>query len=269
MRRAGSAQRLQRGGRRIPRSHQHRKLADNWSNLVIYWIGKYKKSEKRFCVNNSGRPMPLIRPAIAPPVYHPTRAEHPAAQPIYRAAPLAIAQAKAIPQRRPVSTAPPVYRPQSQSLAQAKMVQGINRVVQRVLRAGQSSAAEARLIEQYHAAENSGDSCSITSASADVHRTAIAHYQNARRLRRRAGAMHVNNDGGHLLAIATLGDKIAARNAAINRLEPPVAGPAPVAHAVGNVRVARPDWNVSMGTSSQASWLDGNQPAWFPRAHGT
>ncbi|WP_163411023.1 hypothetical protein [Flavobacterium ajazii] len=88
--------------------------------------------------------------------------------------------------------------------------------IQMVLKPGKNPAVEANLISQYHADEDNGDAISITSHKAQDHQNAINHYKSAIRRRKSAGRMHVNQDGGHLMAIQTLNQKIQTRQAKIS-----------------------------------------------------
>ena len=136
--------------------------------------------------------------------------------------------------------------------------------VQRVLKDPDDAGREAQLVRGYHADEDAGDACSITSTSADVHRAAIEHYRSAIRGRRAAGKLHTGTDHGHLLAIGTLQDKIATRNRKIRELtEPRPARARAEAPAAASAEPPAP-----IGTADQASWLTGVS-AWEPRKKGT
>ncbi|MEN2399206.1 hypothetical protein GKZ90_0005425 [Flavobacterium sp. MC2016-06] len=91
--------------------------------------------------------------------------------------------------------------------------------VQRVLKPGKDPAVEANLINEYHNHENAGDAFSLSSGNVESHKQAVAQYKHAIKKRKIAGKMHVNQDGGHLTAIATLQQKVQSRNQKIKGLE--------------------------------------------------
>ena len=90
--------------------------------------------------------------------------------------------------------------------------------VQLVLKDPSQAGVEAQLVEEYHAAESSGDAISATSRSISDHRRAISYYGTAKRKRIAAERMHVDVDPGHRQAITALNSKIRARNEKIKGL---------------------------------------------------
>jgi hypothetical protein len=145
----------------------------------------------------------------------------------------------------------------------------ISSSIQFVLKDQKDSALNASLTKQYHEEENEGDDCSPVSSSIDVHKAAIEHYKNAKALRRRAGKLHQDEDGGHLLAIETLNDKILRRKQLIADLSPKTTSAKPKTKT--QEKKGKSNWfgHEPMGTGGQASWLPGNQTAWEPRKFGT
>jgi len=141
--------------------------------------------------------------------------------------------------------------------------------IQLVLINPNNSILNATLTQQYHDEENDGDACSVMSKSIQVHQDAIDHFKKAKSLRKRAGKLHHNDDEGHLLAIATLNDKIQRRKELIAELSPKPLASSPKINA--DVGKGPSNWfgHQPMGTGGQASWLQGNQPAWTPRKSGT
>ena len=145
-------------------------------------------------------------------------------------------------------------------------VQKKNNEIQRVLINPGNFVLNANLVGQYHTAETNGDDQSITSNSVAVHQQAIVYYKQAKQLRRRAGKLHQDQDGGHLTAIDTLDVKIETRKAKIRQLTP--AETKPRATASSDQGIRRPDYSVVIGHSNQASWITGVS-AWQPRPKGT
>jgi hypothetical protein len=88
-----------------------------------------------------------------------------------------------------------------------------------VLKDASKAGLDAQLVGEYHADENAGDAFSINSRTVAHHQSAVRKYQSAKRKRKRAGKLHVNQDGGHLTAISTLNDKIAVRRGKIRGLQ--------------------------------------------------
>ncbi len=141
--------------------------------------------------------------------------------------------------------------------------------IQLVLIDPNNSILNAKLTQQYHDEENAGDACSVMSKSIQVHQDAIDHFKRAKALRKRAGKLHQDDDGGHLLAIDTLSDKIQRRKELIAELSPKPVASSPKVNA--DVKKGTSSWfgHEAMGTGGQASWLSGNQSAWTPRKSGT
>ncbi len=109
---------------------------------------------------------------------------------------------------------------QSKKVAQLKAYQTMasgylqgTSVTQLVLKNAADAALEARLIQEYHRAEELGDACAIGSKVPKVHTDAIAHYQEAIDKRTQVNALHVAPDEGHIAAIAVLKDKKRQRRA--------------------------------------------------------
>jgi uncharacterized protein with FMN-binding domain len=159
---------------------------------------------------------------------------------------------------------------QSKRSAQLQSMTGSHYVqqqpVQMVLRSPADTAREANLVQTYHVEETAGDN------SRD-HKTAIGYYRAGITARRTANALHVSVDQGHLDAITVLQEKITGRERAIAEAALP--------SAKARARARRRDREATdqtpaprlpsgpIGTEDKASWLPGNQPAWFPRSHGT
>jgi len=141
--------------------------------------------------------------------------------------------------------------------------------IQLVLIDPNDSGLNASLTKQYHDEENDGDACSASSKSIDVHEAAIEHYKRAKALRKRAGKLHQDDDGGHLLAIDTLNVKILKRRELISGLRPKAASSSPKMKAEEKRGPSSWFGHEPMGTGGQASWLPGNQSAWEPRKFGT
>lgn len=141
--------------------------------------------------------------------------------------------------------------------------------IQLVLIDPNDSGLNASLTKQYHDAENDGDACSVSGKSIDVHEEAIEHYKRAKALRKRAGKLHQDDDGGHLLAIDTLNVKIMKRRELISGLRPKAVSTSPKMKAEEKKGPSNWFGQKPMGTGGQASWLPGNQPAWEPRKFGT
>ena len=141
--------------------------------------------------------------------------------------------------------------------------------IQLVLIDPNNSGLNASLTKQYHDEEDNGDACSASSKSIQIHQQAIDHYKRAKALRKRAGKLHQDDDGGHLLAIDTLNDKIQRRKELIAGLSPKAVASSPKIKA--DVKKGPSNWfgHEPMGTGGQASWLPGNQSAWEPRKTGT
>jgi len=149
-------------------------------------------------------------------------------------------------------------RNESSSVATATASRGLNPVaqpIQRVLINPGHAARNAQLTRDYHAAETSGD-------TAEDHGEAIGHYQRAQMLRRQAGRLHHDQDGGHLTAIDTLGDKIGARRArqgpSAEELERRRAQRAAV-RARDAAAPAVPTLPQSIGSAADASFLKGRK----------
>lgn len=141
--------------------------------------------------------------------------------------------------------------------------------VQLVLIDPNNGGLNASLTKQYHEEEDAGDACSASSKSIDVHEEAIEHYKRAKTLRKRAGKLHLDDDGGHLLAIDTLNVKIQKRRELISGLRPKVTASSPKMKAEEKKGPSNWFGQKPIGTGGQASWLPGNQPAWEPRKFGT
>lgn len=135
-------------------------------------------------------------------------------------------------------------------------------LIQAVLIDKEKAGLNASLVGKYHTAEENGDSKSITSMKVTDHEEAIEYYKQAKRLRKSAGKLHVDQDGGHITAIATLNDKISARRAKIRDLKPKEARPK--RRISSSQERGKPDHSVVIGTSDQASWITGVS-AWQPR----
>ncbi len=151
----------------------------------------------------------------------------------------------------------------------SKVPNSISSSIQLVLKNQNDKDLNASLTEEYHKEENNGDECSPTSSSIEVHKMAIEHYKKAKALRRRAGKLHKDEDGGHLIAIQTLDDKIIRRKQLIADLSPKTTSDKPKTKT--QEKKGKSNWfgHEPMGTGGQASWLPGNQPAWEPRKFGT
>ena len=141
--------------------------------------------------------------------------------------------------------------------------------IQMVLIDPTQSGLNASLTKQYHDEEDNGDACSVSSKSILVHQQAIVHYKSAIQLRKRAGKLHQDEDGGHILAIGTLSDKIQKRKEFIAELTPKDATSSPKVKSEGKKGPSNWFGQKPMGTGGQASWLPGNQSAWEPRKTGT
>ncbi len=141
--------------------------------------------------------------------------------------------------------------------------------IQMVLIDPTQSGLNASLTKQYHDEEDNGDACSVVSKSILVHQQAINHFKSAIKMRKRAGKLHQDEDGGHILAISTLSDKIQKRKEFIAELTPKAATSNPKVKSEGKKGPSNWFGQKPMGTGGQASWLPGNQPAWEPRKTGT
>lgn len=140
-----------------------------------------------------------------------------------------------------------------------QLVQQNKLLIQAVLIDKEKAGLNARLVQQYHAAEKNGDSQSVTSKNVTVHEKAIEFYKQAKSLRKSAGKLHVDQDGGHITAIATLNDKINTRRAKIRDLKPK--GSQAKRTTSSSQERGKPDHSVVIGTSDKASWVTGI-PAW-------
>lgn len=141
--------------------------------------------------------------------------------------------------------------------------------IQMVLIDPTKSDLNASLTKQYHDEEDNGDACSVSSKSISVHQQAIDHFKSAIKLRKRAGKLHQDQDGGHILAISTLSDKIQKRKEIIAELSPKASTSSPKVKSEGKKGPSNWFGQKPMGTGGQASWLPGNQSAWEPRKTGT
>ncbi|MFA5329576.1 MAG: DUF4157 domain-containing protein [Prolixibacteraceae bacterium] len=140
--------------------------------------------------------------------------------------------------------------------------------IQLVLKNQKDSGLNATLTIQYHEEEDNGDACSASSKSIEDHKQAIEHYKKAKDLRKRAGKLHQDEDGGHITAIQTLDVKILKRKQLIAELSPKTAAK-PKAKTEDKRGASNWFGHEPMGTGGQASWLPGNQSAWEPRKFGT